>query len=243
VGWISSAENWTALVTLTVLEIVLGIDNLVFIGILSNTLPAGASERARRYGIALAVITRVLLLLSLSWIMRLTAPLFTAFGRDFSSRDLILLMGGLFLIWKSVHEIHQRLEGDPAVQQTANRNLNMRAVVTQIVLLDIVFSVDSVITAVGMANQIAIMFVAVILAAAVMMFAAGPVSAFVERRPTVKMLAVSFLLLIGVSLIAEGLGQDIPKGYIYFALAFSAFLEFLNLRTRKASKQAIGEQQ
>ena len=232
-SWISSPEGWLALLTLTVLEIVLGIDNIVFISILAGKLPASRQARARNVGLALAMITRVLLLLSLTWIMRLTAPLFAVWGRDISGRDLILLAGGVFLIWKSTHEIHQRLEGEPAAERMARRAVTMRAVLTQIAVLDIVFSLDSVITAVGMANQVSIMIVAIMLAVGFMIFAAGPVSAFVDRHPTVKMLALSFLLLIGVTLIAEGLGQHISKGYVYFAMAFSVFVEALNLRSRK----------
>lgn len=230
---ILSPENWTALITLTVLEIVLGIDNIVFISILSGKLPAGQQARARTLGLALAMITRILLLLSITWIMRLTAPLFGAFGRDISGRDLILLSGGAFLIWKSVHEIHQRLEGESAVSRGVAGAVTMGGVLAQIALLDVVFSFDSVITAVGMANRLGIMVAAILLAVGFMIFAAGPVSAFVERHPTVKMLALSFLLLIGVTLIAEGFGQHIPKGYVYFAMAFSVLVEVLNLRARK----------
>ena len=222
-----------ALVTLTILEVVLGIDNIVFISILAGKLPASQQTRARNLGLALAMITRVLLLLSLTWIMRLTAPLFAVFGHDISGRDLILLAGGVFLIWKSTHEIHQRLEGEPAAERANRRAVTMRAVLVQIAILDIVFSLDSVITAVGMANQVSIMIVAIMLAVGFMIFAAGPVSAFVDRHPTVKMLALSFLLLIGVTLIAEGLGQHFSKGYVYFAMVFSVFVEALNLRARK----------
>jgi predicted tellurium resistance membrane protein TerC len=231
--WISSPEGWIALVTLTVLEIVLGIDNIVFISILAGKLPAPRQARARNLGLTMAMITRILLLLSLTWIMRLTAPIFAVFGREISGRDLILVGGGVFLIWKSTHEIHQHLEGESAAVQTARGAVSMRGVLVQIALLDIVFSLDSVITAVGMANQVAIMFAAIVLSVGFMKFAAGPVSTFVERHPTVKMLALSFLLLIGVTLIAEGLGQHISKGYVYFAMAFSVFVEVLNLRARK----------
>ncbi|HWR51590.1 MAG TPA: TerC family protein [Bryobacteraceae bacterium] len=232
-GWISSPEGWIALITLTVLEIVLGIDNIVFISILASKLPAGQQARARTLGLTMALITRVLLLLSLTWMMRLTDPLFTALGREISGRDLILLSGGLFLIWKSVHEIHQRLEGEPEAGRSARVAVTMGGTLVQIALLDIVFSLDSVITAVGMANEVGIMITAIMLAVGFMIFAAGPVSAFVERHPTVKMLALSFLLLIGVTLIAEGLGQHISKGYVYFAMAFSVLVEALNLRARK----------
>jgi predicted tellurium resistance membrane protein TerC len=229
-GWIYSAENWTALVTLTLLEIVLGIDNIVFISILTGKLPASRQARARTVGLALAMITRILLLLSLTWMMRLTTPLFSVLGREISGRDLILLVGGVFLIWKSTHEIHQRLEGESAIERTGRAAASIGAVLTQIAFVDIIFSLDSVITAVGMANQVAIMIAAVMLAVGFMIFASGFVSAFVERHPTVKMLALSFLLLIGVTLIAEGLGQHVSKGYIYFAMAFAVFVEGLNLR-------------
>jgi predicted tellurium resistance membrane protein TerC len=235
-SWAFSPESWTALVTLTVLEVVLGIDNIVFISILAGKLPSDRQTRARTIGLALAMITRILLLLSLTWILRLTTPLFAVFGREVSGRDMILLAGGVFLIWKSTHEIHQRLEGDSAVQRTARGVVTMGGVLVQIAVLDIVFSLDSVITAVGMANQVAIMIAAIMLAVAFMIFAAGPVSAFVDRHPTVKMLALSFLLLIGVTLIAEGLGQHISKGYVYFAMAFSMFVELLNLHARKGRR-------
>jgi predicted tellurium resistance membrane protein TerC len=231
--WISSPEAWIALLTLTVLEIVLGIDNIVFISILAGKLPPNQQARARTFGLALAMIARVLLLLSIAWIMRLTAPLFAVLGNQISGRDLILLAGGVFLIWKSTHEIHERLEGESAAERTARSDVTMAGVLVQIALLDIVFSLDSVITAIGMANEVAVMVAAIMLAVGFMMFTAGPVSAFVERHPTVKMLALSFLLLIGVTLIAEGLGQHISKGYVYFAMAFSVLVEALNLRASK----------
>ena len=229
----SSPEAWIALLTLTVLEIVLGIDNIVFISILASKLPLHQQARARTTGLGLAMITRVLLLLSLTWIMRLTAPLFAVLEHEFSGRDLILLTGGLFLIWKSTREIHERLEGESESERAARGAVTMGGVLLQIALLDIVFSLDSVITAVGMANQVAVMIIAIMLAVGLMMFAAGPISAFVDRHPTVKMLALSFLLLIGVTLIAEGFGQHISKGYVYFAMAFSVLVEALNLRARK----------
>ena len=232
--WIYSPEAWIALLTLTVLEIVLGIDNIVFISILASTLPFNQQARARSIGLALAMITRILLLLSLTWIMRLTAPLFVVLEHEFSGRDLILVGGGVFLIWKSTHEIHERLEGESESERAARGAATMAGVLAQIALLDLVFSLDSVITAVGMANQVAVMIAAIMLAVGFMMFAAGLISAFVERHPTVKMLALSFLLLIGVTLIAEGLGQHISKEYIYFAMAFSVFVEALNLRAGKA---------
>lgn len=236
--WISSPESWIALLTLTVLEIVLGIDNIVFISILASKLPFSQQARARTIGLGLAMITRILLLLSLTWIMRLTAPLFVVLRHEFSGRDLILLGGGLFLIWKSTHEIHERLEGESESQRSARGAATLGGVLVQIALLDVVFSLDSVITAIGMANQIAVMIVAILLAVGFMMFTASPISAFVERHPTVKMLALSFLLLIGVTLIAEGFGQHISKGYVYFAMAFSIFVEALNLRARKGRRTA-----
>jgi predicted tellurium resistance membrane protein TerC len=233
--WITSPEAWIALLTLTILEIVLGIDNIVFISILAGKLPANQQSRARTLGLALAMGTRILLLLSLSFIMRLTTPLFEIFGRGISGRDLILLIGGLFLIWKSVHEIHERLEGDEEGQRKAGGAATMSSVLVQIALLDIVFSLDSVITAVGMASHLSVMIAAIVIAVGFMMFAAGPVSRFVERHPTVKMLALSFLLLIGVTLIAEAFGQHVSKGYVYFAMGFSVFVEALNLRAKKTA--------
>src|SRR5262249_13051270 len=205
--WIFLPENWTALITLTALEIVLGIDNIVFISILAGKLPAHKQARARRLGLVLATIPRILSSLSLTWMMRLTAPLFAAFGHEISGRDLILLLGGVFLIWKSVHEIHQRLEGESVTERTGRGAATMTGVLMQICLIDVVFALDSVITAVGMANTVAIMIAAIVLAMAFMIFASGYVSAFVERHPTLKMLALSFLLLIGVTLIADGLVQ------------------------------------
>ena len=229
--WITSPEIWIALLTLTVLEIVLGIDNIIFISILAGKLPAHQQARARRLGLAGAMVTRILLLASLAWIIRLTAPLFTVFGHPFSGRDLILLAGGLFLIYKSTHEIHERLEGESGKPGTRTA-ASFAHVVGQIMLLDIVFSLDSVITAVGMARQLGVMIAAVVIAVGIMMFSATAISDFVHRHPTIKMLALSFLLLIGVTLIADGLGQHIAKGYIYFAMGFSVFVEMLNLRLR-----------
>jgi predicted tellurium resistance membrane protein TerC len=229
--WVTNPESWIALLTLTVLEIVLGIDNIIFISILSGKLPPEQQQKARTVGLALATITRILLLLSLTWVMSLTAPLFSIFSHDVSGRDLILILGGLFLIFKSTKEIHEKLEGEEG-HASVKVKPKFSGIIFQILLLDIVFSLDSVITAVGMANQIAIMIAAVILAVAVMIVAAGSISRFVEAHPTVKMLALSFLLLIGVNLIAEGFHQHIPKGYVYFAMAFSVFVEMLNLRMR-----------
>jgi predicted tellurium resistance membrane protein TerC len=233
-----TAESWAALLTLTVLEIVLGIDNIVFISILAGKLPAERRRRARTLGLALAMGTRILLLLSLAWIMRLTQPLFAIGPHEISGRDLIMLLGGMFLLWKSTTEIHERLEGaTEAAQHTGTQKANtMASVLTQIALLDIVFSLDSVITAVGMAKEVSIMIAAIVISVGIMMWASGPLGDFVERHPTIKMLALSFLLLIGMALVAEGLHQHIPKGYIYFAMGFSVFVEMLNLRARRTSK-------
>jgi predicted tellurium resistance membrane protein TerC len=230
----SPAELTVAFLTLCVLEIVLGIDNVIFISILAGKLPAHQQARARFVGLTLAMITRVLLLLSIAWMARLTQPLFSLFQHNVSGRDLILMMGGLFLVWKSTHEIHQKLEGEEGHDPT-RAAVSFTSVIIQIILLDIVFSLDSVITAVGMVNNISIMVGAVVVAVIFMMFFSGPISGFVERHPTVKMLALSFLLLIGVTLIADGFGQHIPKGYIYFAMGFSVLVEALNIRTRKAA--------
>jgi predicted tellurium resistance membrane protein TerC len=232
--WVNNPESWIALLTLTVLEIVLGIDNIIFISILAGKLAPELRDRARKVGLGLAMFIRIGLLASLAWIARLTAPLFTVLGQEISGRDLILLLGGVFLLGKATHEIHDKLEGDEG-HASARVAASFASVIIQILLLDIVFSLDSVITAVGMADELAVMIIAVILAVGVMLFAAGPVSAFVERHPTVKMLALSFLLLIGMSLVAEGLDQHIPKGYIYFAMGFSVLVEMLNLRARKAT--------
>ena len=232
--WLTSPETWIALLTLTVLEIVLGIDNIIFISILAGKLPAGEQPRARTVGLTLAMVTRILLLLSLTGIMRLRRPLFSPFGHPFSGRDLILLLGGLFLLWKGTREIHDKLEGEEG-RQNVKAGATFGGVIVQIALLDIVFSLDSVITAVGMVRQVGVMIAAIVLAVLVMLVAAGPISDFVHRHPTLKMLALSFLLLIGVTLIADGLGQHIPKGYVYFAMGFSVFVESLNLRlARKA---------
>ena len=236
--WISDPQAWVALVTLTALEIVLGIDNVVFISILAGKLPKQDQGRARRLGLLMAMFMRIALLFSLSWIIRLTAPLFSVVGHEISGRDLVLIFGGLFLLAKSTHEIHGRLEGDEG-EASARVGPSLRSVLIQIVLLDIVFSLDSVITAVGMADDLAVMVAAVVIAVGFMMLFAGPISRFVEEHPTVKMLALSFLLLIGVTLIAEGLDQHIPKGYIYFAMAFSLGVEMLNLRMRKARTDAV----
>ena len=233
--WMSDPQAWIALFTLTVLEIVLGIDNIIFISILVGKLPERQQPRARRLGLFLAMFLRIGLLASIAWMAKLTAPFFTVLGQGISGRDLILLTGGVFLLFKATREIHDRLEGEDE-GANARAVASFTAVIIQILLLDIVFSLDSVITAVGMADHLPVMIAAVVIAVGVMMFAAGPISNFVSRHPTIKMLALSFLLLIGMSLIAEGLGRHIPKGYIYFAMAFSVFVEMLNLRSRKKSK-------
>ncbi len=228
-------QIWIAFATLTALELVLGIDNIIFISILSGKLPPERQARARFIGLTMALLMRVLLLLSLSWIIGLTEPLFSVFGKDISGRDLVLLIGGLFLIAKSTHEIHGSLEGEEG-HASKRVYASFSSVIIQITLLDIVFSLDSVITAVGMVNNLWIMIAAVVISIVAMMFFAGPIGAFVERRPTIKMLALAFLLLIGVTLVAEGLGQHIPKGYIYFAMAFSVLVEILNTRLRKKAE-------
>jgi predicted tellurium resistance membrane protein TerC len=233
--WISNPEIWIALLTLTVLEVVLGIDNIVFITILAEKLPKDQQERARQIGLGLALGTRILLLLSLNWIIGLTEPLFAIAGFDLSGRDLILLAGGLFLLGKSTFEIHDKLEGEEE-HTTSSAAATFSSVIVQIMLLDVVFSLDSVITAVGMANSIGVMIAAVVIAIIIMLFSMNSVSGFVSEHPTVKMLALSFLLLIGFSLVAEGLHQHIEKGYIYFAMGFSVFVEVLNLRLRASKK-------
>ena len=233
--WITDPQIWIALATLTFLEIVLGVDNIIFISILSGKLPPPQQPKARRLGLLGALVTRVLLLFSLAWIIKLTAPWFTVLGQAISGRDLILIVGGLFLLAKSTHEIHEKLEGDEG-HASSRVAASFVSVVVQIMLLDIVFSLDSVITAVGMVDELWVMVTAVIIAVAIMMLSAETISAFVHRHPTVKMLALSFLLLIGVSLIAEGFDHHIPKGYIYFAMGFSVFVEAINLRLRRVSQ-------
>ncbi|MFN0159201.1 MAG: TerC family protein [Bacteroidota bacterium] len=236
--WIADPQAWIALATLTVLEIVLGIDNIIFISILAGKLPHAQQGKARTLGLALAMVMRVGLLFSLTWIMRLTEPFFNLFGNDISGRDIILIVGGLFLLAKSTHEIHNKLEGERE-DTTVRKVTSFSSVIIQIMLLDIVFSLDSVITAIGMVDNLTIMILAVVIAVAFMMWSARPVSEFVQRHPTVKMLALSFLLLIGVTLIAEGFDQHISKGYIYFAMAFSVFVEMLNLRFRKPKTEPV----
>ena len=235
IEWLTSPQTWIALVTLTSLEIVLGVDNVIFVSILAGKLPAAQQPRARRLGLFLAMFMRIALLFSITWLIRLTAPLFAIVGHEFSGRDLILLTGGLFLIGKATYEIHDKLEGAEG-HSSARVAASFGAVIVQVMLLDIVFSLDSVITAVGMANDLAVMVTAVVIAVGVMMWSAGAIAGFVDRHPTVKILALSFLLLIGVSLMADGLQQHIPKGYIYFAMAFSVFVEMVNLRVRSRTK-------
>jgi predicted tellurium resistance membrane protein TerC len=229
---LTSPEAWIALGTLTVLEIVLGIDNIVFISVLADRLPRHQQQKARQLGLALAMLTRILLLFSLTLIMRLTTPLFVILEHAVSGRDLILIIGGLFLLTKSTREIHDKMEGDDEDRASSRKAVTFHGVLIQIAILDMIFSLDSVITAVGMADDLIVMVTAVILAVGVMMISARPVGEFVSDHPTVKMLALSFLLLIGTSLIAEGLGFHIPKGYIYFAMGFSVLVEFFNLRTQ-----------
>jgi len=236
--WLIQPQIWIAFVTLVALELVLGIDNVIFISILVGKLPAHQRDKARRIGLALAMIMRILLLLSLSWIVRLTTPLMTIFNHEISGRDLILILGGLFLLAKSTHEIHQRLEGEEGHSSATVRH-SFNSVIFQILLLDIVFSLDSVITAVGMVDEVAIMIAAVIVSVIFMMMSAGSIGNFVDRHPTIKMLALSFLLLIGFTLIIEGLEYHVPKGYIYFAMAFSVFVEVLNIRMKKARSAPV----
>lgn len=236
--WLTDPQAWIAFFTLVTLELVLGVDNVIFISILASKLPAHQQSLARRTGLGLAIISRILLLFSLSWIIGLTEPLFGMFGFEISGRDLILLLGGLFLMGKATYEIHQKLEGE-AGHASAQVKASFSSVIFQVLLLDVVFSLDSVITAVGMVDELAIMIAAVVIAAIVMIISADPIGNFVERHPTVKMLALSFLLLIGFTLVVEGLHQHIPKGYIYFAMGFSVLVEMLNLRLRKAPTEPV----
>jgi len=242
IDWTTNPEAWIALATLTLLEIVLGIDNIVFISVLAGKLPEEEQPRAIRVGLGVAMGSRILLLLAIAWIMRLTAPLFSMLGNEISGRDLILIAGGLFLLAKATVEIHDKLEGEEGHVEAAGARkwgTSFAGVLVQILLLDLVFSVDSVVTAVGMAEDVAVMVIAIVAAVGVMMIAATTVSDFVNEHPTVKMLALSFLLLIGMSLVAEGLDQHIPKGYIYFAMGFSLFVEMLNLRTRRREEAPV----
>lgn len=232
--WLTDPQVWLALVTLTGLEIVLGIDNIIFISIQVGKLPVHQQEKARLLGLGLAMFIRIALLFSLTWLMGLSAPLVTILGNEISGRDLILISGGLFLIWKSTLEIHEKLEGEEHIS-TARVSATFGAAIVQILLLDIVFSLDSIITALGMANELAVMVAAVVIAVGFMMLFSGKISAFVDQHPTIKMLALSFLLLIGVALIGDGFDMHIPKGYIYFAMAFSVMVEMLNLRLRRGT--------
>ncbi|HYO06272.1 MAG TPA: TerC family protein [Phototrophicaceae bacterium] len=236
--WLADPQIWIAFLTLTVLELVLGIDNVIFISILSGKLPAEQQAKARYIGLTLALVMRVILLFSLTWVMGLTAPLFSVFGLQISGRDLILIIGGLFLIAKSTHEIHGSLEGEEG-HGSKKVYASFASVIVQITLLDIVFSLDSVITAVGMVDNIWVMIAAVVISIIAMMLFAGSIGAFVQRHPTIKMLALAFLLLIGVTLLAEGFHQHISKGYIYFAMAFSVFVEVLNMRLRKTKTEPV----
>jgi predicted tellurium resistance membrane protein TerC len=235
--WISDPQAWIALATLTALEIVLGIDNIVFISILSDKLPRAQQPKARLLGLSLAMFGRVALLLSIAWIMRLTSDLFRVFGEGISGRDLILLAGGLFLIGKSTYEIHDKMEGD-SHRGEVGPGVSFTSVIIQILLLDLVFSLDSVITAVGMADHVPVMVAAIVIAVCMMMLLAGSISRFIARHPTIKMLALSFLLLIGVMLVAEGCGQHVPKGYVYSAMAFSLFVEMMNIRAGRGKRGA-----
>ena len=234
--WLTDPNAWIGLLTLTVLEIVLGVDNIIFISILAGKLPEDQRAKARRLGLLGAFVTRILLLLSIAWVVRLTRPLFTVAGVDVSGRGLILILGGLFLIGKATHEIHDKFEGGDHVDTAKQAARSMAAVIAQIMVIDIVFSLDSVITAVGMVDQVSIMIAANVIALGIMLVASGPISAFVDRHPTVKMLALSFLVLIGTNLVAEGIGQHIPKGYTYFAMAFSVVVETLNIRVRARAR-------
>ena len=232
-AWMADPQIWMALVTLTVLEIVLGIDNIIFISIQAGKLPGYLQKKARLVGLGLAMFIRIALLFSLTWLMGLTGTLFTVFHQEISGRDLILISGGLFLLWKSTKEIHEKLEGGGELDMTASHAVSFTSVIVQILLLDIVFSLDSIITALGMANQLAVMVAAVVIAVGFMMLFSGAISSFVDRHPTIKILALSFLLMIGVALIGDGFEMHIPKGYIYFAMAFSVAVEMVNIRARR----------
>jgi predicted tellurium resistance membrane protein TerC len=236
--WLLEPEAWIALLTLTALEIVLGIDNIIFISILAGKLPMSQQDRARRLGLAGAMLTRIALLFSIAWLIRLTAPLFSVLGHEISGRDIILIIGGLFLLAKSTSEIHDKLQGMEA-ERTAAVPASFAGVIVQIMLLDIVFSLDSVITAIGMANELAVMIAAIVIAVGIMMYSSKPISEFIQNHPTFKILALSFLLLIGVALVAEGLEFHIPKGYIYFAMGFSFFVEIINLRVRSSPARLV----
>lgn len=236
--WLASPEAWIALLTLTVLEIVLGVDNIIFISILVNRLPEHRRNKGRVLGLGFAMVTRILLLLSIASVMRLTGPLFSLFGKEISGRDLLVVGGGLFLLWKSTREIHESLEG-AGEQRSAGAVGGFAAVIVQIAVIDIIFSLDSVITAVGLAKDLAVMIIAIIAAVGVMMLAARAIGGFVDRHPTIKVLALSFLVVVGVALIAEGFDWHVPRGYIYFAMAFSTVVEMLNIRIRRKAAQPV----
>lgn len=236
--WLSNPQAWIALITLTALEIVLGIDNIIFITILVGKLPQKQRNKTRILGLGLAMITRIILLLSITWVMKLTSPLFRVFSQGISGRDIILIIGGLFLLWKSTREIHDSLEGEETAI-TTKIAVSFIGVLTQIALLDIIFSLDSVITAVGLVKDVAVMILAIVIAIIVMMFSSGAIGDFVEKHPTIKILALSFLVMIGVTLIAEGFEFHIPRGYIYFAMAFSVTVEMLNIKMRKRSVHPV----
>jgi predicted tellurium resistance membrane protein TerC len=243
--WIADPQIWASLVTLTVLEIVLGVDNLVFIAIVANRLPEAQRDKARKFGLALALVTRLLLLASISWLVGLTKPLFTVADHGFSGRDLILLLGGLFLLYKGTQEIHAHVEGEEEGEHPARRAVaSVAGAVSQIMVLDIVFSLDSVITAVGLAEDFLVMAAAIVIAVAIMLIASAPLSRFINAHPTVRMLALGFLLLVGTMLVADGFGFHVPRGYIYVAIGFSMLIESLNLvaaqRRRKRREQAVG---
>jgi len=237
--WLTDPQAWLALLTLTALEIVLGIDNIIFISILTGKLPEHQREKAQKIGLGLAMITRIMLLFSLAWIMKLTNPFFHIMGHGVSGRDLILIVGGLFLLAKSTMEIHDKLEGEEHHADGGKAAVSFNSVLIQIMFLDIIFSLDSVITAVGMARQLGVMVTAVVISVGIMMFFASAVGKFVDRHPTIKVLALSFLLMIGVALIADGLSFHIPKGYIYFSMAFSIFVEMINIRVRKNADKPV----
>ena len=234
--WVTNPQSWIALGTLVTLEIVLGIDNIIFISILAGRLPAGQRNKARQLGLVLAMLTRLALLFSIVWVIGLVEPLFTVFNNEISGRDIIMIVGGLFLLAKSTHEIHGKLEKTESTRAVA-KYTNFFSVLVQIAILDIVFSLDSVITAVGLIEHVSIMVIAIVLSVAVMLFTARPISIFLENRPTIKMLALAFLLLIGFTLIAEGFDVHVPKGYIYFAMAFSIGVEILNIKVRKKKEK------
>ncbi|MFI8380756.1 TerC family protein [Pseudomonas sp. NPDC079086] len=241
--WLASPELWVAFLTLTALEIVLGIDNIIFISILVSRLPKHQQPKARFFGLALAMGTRILLLLSISWVMRLTADLFYVFDQGFSGRDLILFFGGLFLLWKSTAEIFHSLEGEEEVQSAGGKTYGFMGIIVQIAIIDIVFSLDSVITAVGLVDNVPVMVAAIVISVIVMMLSAGTISDFIDKHPSLKILALSFLIVVGTVLVAEAFGVHVPKGYVYFAMAFSLAVEAVNIRMRTARARARKEEE